>query len=279
MITPQSLTEQLLFTTIRIVATLADGDTSTGTGFFYNVPHVGGHIRCIVTNKHVVEDAVAGTLRFHKSRSGPGGKSIPDGILEKTIPSFQGQWTNHPSDDVDLCILQLGRILTPLEQQQIYTVSFLNQQIWDDTKLRETLTSVENVLMVGYPNGLWDDVHNLPLVRRGITSSHPGIDFQGKSVTVVDMACYPGSSGSPVCIADEGSYVNKQGTIVGGETRIILLGTLFEGPVFSAEGQVILKQIPTKKSTIPTVTPIMMHLGHIVKAKELLAFEKVLSNS
>jgi len=57
--------------------------------------------------------------------------------------------------------------------------------------------------MIGYPNGLWDHVNNLPLIRRGITASHPGVDYQiegqnGPGVTVIDMACFPDSSGSPV---------------------------------------------------------------------------------
>lgn len=78
----------------------------------------------------------------------------------------------------------------------------------------EELSAVEEILMVGYPNGLWDSVNNYPLIRRGITASHPAVDFEvdGVPTTVVDAACFPGSSGSPVILHNVGTYTDKKGT-------------------------------------------------------------------
>jgi hypothetical protein len=60
------------------------------------------------------------------------------------------------------------------------------------------MDTIEEVLMVGYPTGLWDEAYNLPLIRKGITATPPAIDFNNRQEFVVDMACLPGSSGSPV---------------------------------------------------------------------------------
>jgi hypothetical protein len=49
-----------------------------------------------------------------------------------------------------------------------------NQQTLDN------LSTLEDVLMVGYPIGLWDSAHNLPILRRGVTVSHPQTNFQDR---------------------------------------------------------------------------------------------------
>src|ERR1700736_1715142 len=100
--------------------------------------------------------------------------------------------------------------------------------------------------MVGYPNGLWDEANNYPLIRRGITASHPAVDFQIKGVatTVIDAACFPGSSGSPVILHNTGTYSDKKGNTVIG-SRTMLLGVLFSGPTIQADGKIVVRDIPT----------------------------------
>lgn len=131
----------------------------------------------------------------------------------------------------------------------------------------EELSAVEDVLMVGYPIGLWDEINNLPLIRRGITATHPAVDFCGNSIGVIDAACFPGSSGSPVLIVNEGMYKVKTGTVIG--SRIIFLGVLSAGPQMTAEGQIVIQGIPTINQPI-SLTRLMIHLGYIVKAKEII---------
>jgi hypothetical protein len=135
----------------------------------------------------------------------------------------------------------------------------------------EQLSAVEDVLMIGYPNGLWDAVNNYPLIRRGITASHPAVDFDvnGVATTVVDVACFPGSSGSPVILHNHGIYGDKRGNTVTG-SRTIFLGVLFSGPVIQADGKIVIRNIPTTLETIAQVN-LMMNLGYIVKSKELAA--------
>jgi hypothetical protein len=57
------------------------------------------------------------------------------------------------------------------------------------------------VFFVGYPEAISDTQNNLPLIRKGIISSHPGFDFDGFPQVIIDAQVYPGSSGSPAFVS------------------------------------------------------------------------------
>lgn len=61
-------------------------------------------------------------------------------------------------------------------------------------KLKD-LSALEELVMVGYPIGLSDTRNNYPIFRKGYTSAHPAVDFNDDGIGLVDMACFPGSSG------------------------------------------------------------------------------------
>lgn len=72
-----SLAENLLYSTIRLIAFKNDVPTSTGTGFMFGFAQEGErHVPCIVTNKHVVEGADRIQARLHFSSEGK-----PNGTL------------------------------------------------------------------------------------------------------------------------------------------------------------------------------------------------------
>lgn len=134
------------------------------------------------------------------------------------------------------------------------------------------LNAVEDILMIGYPNGLWDKKNNLPIVRRGITATPPYLDFEGRPDFMIDCACFPGSSGSPVILFNYGAYPTKNGNfVIGG--RVKLLGILWGGPQYLAPGVVEAVPIPTAVQQV-AVSRIPNNLGYCVKAEQLLAFEE-----
>ena len=63
------------------------------------------------------------------------------------------------------------------------------------------------MLFIGYPQGFYDTENNLPLLRRGVIASVPGIDFNGKGQIVIDGQVFRGSSGSPVFVVQENRYL------------------------------------------------------------------------
>jgi hypothetical protein len=267
----------LLYVTCRIVARDTNGKESIGTGFFFSYPaEPGKALQVLVTNKHVVANAVAYDLYFHEAEGEPGEHFRPSGKIHGFRLRILDQgWFNHPSDDVDLCAMPIEPFRQEAERagKKLFLTTLSTEHIPDDHVIHQLL-ALETVTMIGYPIGLWDKVNNLPISRRGMTASHPRVDFNGKRIGVVDIAAFPGSSGSPVLIVNEGGYAIPGGFVAGG-SRILLLGILYAGPQFEADGSLEIKEIPTTWTASFSVA-LPVHLGFYIKSQELLELGKVL---
>jgi hypothetical protein len=70
----------ILYATCRIVANHPDGARSEGTGFFFVYPTgEGKSLQAMVTNKHVVANAVSYDTYFHEAAGEPGQSLYPSG--------------------------------------------------------------------------------------------------------------------------------------------------------------------------------------------------------
>jgi hypothetical protein len=266
-IEPITVTEQMMYSTARIVGMNAAGASfKTGTGFFYMLPVTSGEVPILVTNKHVVDGVTHADFVIHTNSTG-GNK--PDGKVRAR--SAFAEWAYHPSPKIDLCALPVG----PLMNKEKGFFRVLGPAMVPAEAQLEELSAVEEILMVGYPNGLWDEANNYPLIRRGITASHPAVDFDvgGVATTVIDAACFPGSSGSPVLLHNTGTFSDKKGNTVLG-SRTMFLGVLFAGPTMRTDGKIVIRTIPTADEPIAELK-VMLNLGYIVKARELAALGTV----
>ena len=117
----------------------------------------------------------------------------------------------------DLCAVWLNPLFTNLKQKNIGELDIVSLD-YDDTDqyqdhpypLEEREIPVTSqVTMVGYPSGLWDSKNNYPIVRQGNIATPPNVDFNGKEEFLIDIALYPGSSGSPVFLIDHISYIDQ----------------------------------------------------------------------
>lgn len=269
------LSEQLMYSTVRIECVLQDGGVSTGTGFFFRFNETEeNHTPAIVTNKHVVDGAVKGKFIFTKADHE--GNPINTEHVSVELDSFQSRWIYHPEQEIDLCILPIAPLLHEAQAKGVVPFYIaLNKDIIPTSEILEELKAIENITMIGYPNGIWDSVNNLPVMRRGITATHPQFDYNGKPLSLIDAACFPGSSGSPVLIVDEGGYTDKKGNTYVGANRAILIGVLFAGPQHTTQGEIRVVDIPTTQREI-VLSTIPNNLGYVIKSKKLLDFENML---
>jgi hypothetical protein len=114
----------------------------------------------------------------------------------------------------------------------------------------------------------------MPIFRKGITATHPNLNYEGRDEFLIDAACFPGSSGSPVFLYNMGSYADRQGgTVIG--TRIALLGILYAGPQFTVKGEIVVSPIPTQMKPVP-ISRIPTNLGIVIKAKQILEFKPII---
>lgn len=256
---------------------MIDGRLSTGTAFFFAFQFDAGRsLPLLVTNKHVVKGATTARFHLHEAVNDGSGKPTPSAeSFLVTMNEFEQGWFNHPDPEVDLCVMAfepLRQAAAKANGKEVYYSPLTDALVLNEEALSE-LSALEDVTMVGYPIGLWDSFNNLPILRRGITASHPATMFQGKPQGVVDMACFPGSSGSPILIVNEGSFTTSGGFTVG--SRVYFLGVLFAGPVHAADGTIQIVEIPTVATAV-SVTTIPIHLGYYVKAAELLKLKPML---
>ena len=126
--------------------------------------------------------------------------------------------------------------------------------------------------MLGFPNGLTDQSSRLPLTRRGITATPLNRRFNGGREFLVDIACYPGSSGSPVFIFDRSSYFDRTTMTFKIGQRLLLVGILFAGPTINQAGSIVLDTVPSVQMSL------MMHLGNCIDARVLFEFDEAIKN-
>lgn len=266
-----SLSEQLGYTTIRIESICNDGSTSTGTGFFYDFcVENGTRIPSIVTNKHVLSNSKIIKLTF--TQADDNDNPIDTKHYNISIDSASAIIVNHADKNVDLCAIMIGHIATHFasKNQKIFVRSLNKENILTDYD-KYDINALEEILMIGYPNGLWDNINNKPIFRRGITATHPKHDYCGAKEVMIDAACFPGSSGSPVFIFNQGIYKTKSGRLTSGD-RLVLLGVLYAGPQHTVKGDVVIVNVPTKLTEIALST-IPNNLGIVIKAERLLELE------
>jgi hypothetical protein len=217
----------------------------------------GKQIPLLISNYHVVDGARRAMIELvPRSGDSParGNRTrveIPGDFLLKHID---------PAND--LVGVPLGGVLSNLEQsgRPVFFRS-LSPDIVPAPGALDALGAIEEVVFIGYPSGLYDPQNFTPLVRRGITATPVWNDFQGERAFLIDAGVFPGSSGSPVFILNEGAFTTKDGLSVG--NRPIFLGVL---------SQAMLRQEANQPNVFPGI-------GKVVKAQCVSEFADRITQS
>jgi hypothetical protein len=270
----QDISEQLINTTIKIVGirdSLVNGKIVsyriTGTGFYFNFNIGRDTIPVIVTNAHVIRKCHTGYLRF---KSFSNGKINYGDLLEIKVENFESKWIKHKTED--LAILPLNPIKEDVYKAYHkipYSIAYSETDIPNDSVLNKLL-AIEDVIMIGYPKGLIDELNDLPIVRKGLTATPVYMNYKNENWFLLDIPIYTGSSGSPVCLFNAGSYSDKKMTLYAG-LRFFLLGIAVESNNYTAIGHT------TPKDSIPELEvkiELPFDVAKIIKAKCLLDFKK-----
>lgn len=255
-VTPSDRLTRLQFSTTRVKVKCIDGSLSFGTGFFYD----SGTEHYFVTNKHVVEDASIITFQVHQANN-----ELPQYVYldkRRMVDTTLDQWVVHPSKEIDLAFLPITELLSINKSEYLsdFYVPLHYSKIPDDEVISRFSVAMD-ITMIGCPNSLWDEYNSLPIIRQGITGSHASLPFNGKDEVVIDMACFPGSSGSPIILHDPRWFASSPR----------FLGILYAGPVIDNKGEVLIKKIPTSQYGDVKVKTTM-HLGFAIKSQVLRDF-------
>jgi len=218
----ETLSEQLYFTTVHIESKDETGCAAQGTGFIVNF----GNGLFVVTAKHVVENAISGSIKFHIANNDK--PSLSKG-KKVNISDFKQYWIRHPDPDMDIAVMSMSVLLEDARRcGQTYYFKSIPMDIFATNEKLQELDAFEEIVFLGYPSGIYDEVHYLPVFRRGVTASPIYVNHNGKQKFLVDGAVFSGSSGSPVFVYNKGSYSKRTGGLVVGD-RLIFVGVLAEG--------------------------------------------------
>ena len=215
------LSTQLLYTTVPIYALKQDGSFVSGTGFIFTIREEDKGAPFLITNYHVLENAVAGYVELHGAESGrPTNKSVRVQFDKSVI-------TNNKLGDLDLIAIPLASTFVELINRKVeWFYRSVDQNLLPDEKVFNNFAALEDIIFIGYPRGLYDTANKISLIRQGITATPIWNKFENEEVFLIDAGAFPGSSGSPVFIYNPGSYPTENGIVIG--SRILFVGILYQ---------------------------------------------------
>jgi hypothetical protein len=256
---------------------------NTGTGFFYSVAVGASACRVfLVTNRHVV--AANHSISFQLTVA-PRVDLVGDDLqpldrserrVSKRIRGYGGDFGfAHPDPAVDLFAIEVTDTFVAIEREGLQPrVRPVNRHFLPDVGRRKLIRDIEQVIVIGYPKGLFDEHNNLPIARMGATASHPLVRSQNRPDFMVDAAVFQGSSGSPVFIYETPMFLGDDGAYTPG-TRVTLIGVLWGVVTPEERGELRPKAIPSRLD-LEDHEPVMrpsMNLGVAHHADLLLAID------
>ncbi len=146
--------------------------------------------------------------------------------MEKVLEGGELSWYKHRNDGVDVAAVHMKDALADLDRDgtPAFRASFSRANLVGVTEWGE-LDAIERVHFVGYPNGLYDDHNNLPIIRRGQSATHLQADYKDLPSFLIDASVFQGSSGSPVFVFERGA-IARGGNPVWFGTDFGLIGVL-----------------------------------------------------
>lgn len=267
----QTIIDQLLFSTIRIEIITEKGEIGVGTGcLIHEKIDDTREAIFLVTNKHVIENAKTGKIFFLREENN---NPVLGTKVDVFIKNFKDMWIIHK--EADLAILPLAGILQELKKQKNFDAYFrcLSLDSIPTDEQSQDLDSLEEVIFIGYPIGLYDTKNLLPIIRRGITATPFFIDYEGDKKFLIDASVFPGSSGSPVFIYNRGIYLDKKVNMYIGRSRILFCGIVSETYYENKVGEIKNIKIPIHEKTVIYSRQII-NLGVVVKSSLIKEFIK-----
>lgn len=179
----------------------------TATGFFYTKSNA----LYFVTNRHVVVEESKGVrtdilrVRLHTDPSDLTKNVDRDIALYKNGEALWHIHKDYAKRAIDIAVIELdaNSFTNGVHIRALSASNFLPEEF--------LINPGEDVMVIGFPRGLSDSTHNLPLVRSALISSAYGIEFGGSPMFLVDANLHPGMSGSPVMTRPKNVWSDKKG--------------------------------------------------------------------
>jgi S1-C subfamily serine protease len=192
------LSIDLIQATVQVEQPLGDGTRTVGTGFLISDPTPDGAPRTVlVTANHVfrkMPGAVA-TIGFRIENADGSWRYDPEPL--KIRDGAKELWTHHPDRDVAVIAIQAP----PAFVKAAIPLTWL---AGDDAFQKYAVSPGDQMLALGFPEGLSANSAGFPILRAGRVASYPLLPSSAFPTFLLDFAVFPGNSGGPVYV-DEGA--------------------------------------------------------------------------
>jgi S1-C subfamily serine protease len=193
----QAMIESLFFAVVRVSTYFTDHALTAASGFFFERDER----LFLVTARHVVVDDPSGhhpdrlEVRIHTDATVLTRSAVLSVSLYKDGKSAWRQTTDS-GGEIDVAVIELDRAMLPEGAVvRAFTAAHLNVS-FDEIRIGAA------VLVVGFPLGFFDTLHNLPVARGAAVASAFGVRFQGQGYFLTDARMHRGGSGAPVVLHD-----------------------------------------------------------------------------
>lgn len=157
----------------------------------------------IVTNRHVLlpeldgEEIVPDEFVFHLRRI-VNNQIVWDPVV-LGVAQLRERARLHSNHEVDVAMIRVDDLLKErLQTSNTYPAwSFVTEEHLPGNN-NISVEVADDVVVIGYPKGFYDQTNVFPIVKSGIIATRWGMHFDGLPMFLIDAKLFPGSSGSLV---------------------------------------------------------------------------------
>lgn len=200
----------------------------TATGFFYH--NTRSKLLFLITNRHVVQEphfpnAIKLTLHTNAADMTQN-TEYPIHLYKGTKPVWRTP--NPPNADV---------VAIPKDRKDFANIRYKSINVVNLLDKRLRLDIGDDVMIIGNPLNLYDDIHNLSLVMGGTISSPHPIPWRREPFFLVHANLHKGTSGAPVTTKFKTKWrrVDNDKTY-DSEPALYFLGIISEAYVYREKG-------------------------------------------
>jgi hypothetical protein len=249
---PQPDAANLTGLTTPIEVTFSDGRILSGSGFYYftfgpDDPKATGpqwrsitHIY-VVTAKHIIQPKRAKDIvkLTYAVRTADGSK-VDWHKMELSSTELRKRLHLCQKDEIDVAVIEVTDDLTaemkkPLgERSHFLAFNGAGSEEFPGKSPIEVQPG-DDVIVIGYPLGFYDQFNKLPVLKTGLLNTPIGLHFNGLDAFLIDFRYYEGSSGSLIITKPTHFGVDNENRIqYSSDRRYVFLG-VYEGEWYRNE--------------------------------------------
>jgi S1-C subfamily serine protease len=190
------LSIDLIQATVQVEQPLGDGTRTVGTGFLISDPTPDGKPRTVlVTANHVFKKMPGpiATIGFRVENADGSWRYDPEPL--KIRDGARELWRHHPDRDIAVISIDAPPEFAKAALPETWLAT-------DDTFTKYAVGPGDEMLALGFPEGLSANTAGFPILRSGRVASFPLAPSTAFPTFLLDFNVFPGNSGGPVYMSD-----------------------------------------------------------------------------